>query len=81
MTIAVPIVGVPSIYSARPQDGRKMCCDTKRLWLGRAWGGTGKIFPANCLLSFTMHFSEDTAICGKKHTRKITREKSHSSLL
>ncbi len=64
MIIAVRGEGVTVIYSARPQAGRKMECDTKRLWPGRAWGGTGKIFPANCLLSFTPHFSEGTATCG-----------------
>ncbi len=58
--------GVSVIYSARPQDGRKMGCDTKRLWPGRTWGGTGKIFPANCLLSFTDRFSEGSATCGNK---------------
>ncbi len=66
MIIAVPIAGAPGIYSARPQGVRKWAVTPNRLWLERAWGGTGKIFPANCLLSFTVHFSEGTATCGKK---------------
>ncbi len=63
-----PIAGVPIIYSARPQDGRKMGCETKRLWTERAWGGMGIrantrfaltnwIVAVGLILVFTLHSS------------------------
>ncbi len=74
MTIAVPIAGVSVIYSARPQDGIKMRCYAKRLWPGRAWGGTDKSFPANCFLSMTAYFYEDSATCGKNKSDNTIRQ-------